>query len=136
MSPWRVDAASILSRGCYRGTDTYGDVDTRLVIFQTDANGSESACGAATYYPTPGTGNGFEGNYLRTRVRDDIHHLKVYMPAKHRLVLSSSCAPKLNIRVRVRAVAGDPIKIDGSRTAGGVLYSLSNGIARGITDGP
>lgn len=29
------------------GTDTYGDIDTRLVIFQTDANGSESACGAA-----------------------------------------------------------------------------------------
>lgn len=99
-------------------------VDTRLVVVQLNAAGGTCA---VTRVPAAGTGSSTDKAYYRTTIRDETHHLKIHHRVA-RLAASSACGtsePRFSLRLEVRRVSGQPVKIEGS--SGTAV--LSNAIA-------
>ncbi|HVL32172.1 MAG TPA: hypothetical protein VM600_01165, partial [Actinomycetota bacterium] len=131
---------------CYRATasciyavDRFGGmtgskamVDSRLEVIQLDANGFAAGCGARTQWPAAGSGSSPDRNYMRSTITRDVHHMKFRYQLRMPISSAEGCTRTFLIRVVVRSVAGDPVKIAGSRlnSRGGVRLAFSNGFAR------
>jgi hypothetical protein len=90
-----------------------GVVETRLEVTPIDYAGV--ACGPVTFDPAPRKGNGTHRAFRRFAIWHRVHHYKT----SHRLVarLPATCgAGGVSVRVYVRSLRGDPIKVEGSLT--------------------
>lgn len=131
---------------CYRDTSScidtvdrfggragsYSLLDSRLDVFQLDANGTSAGCGSRASFPALGAGNSPDSNFQRVKVGRNTHHLKLRYQVRMPVSTTEGCTRTFLLRVVLRATEGDPVKLGGSKlnSRGGVRLAFSNGIAR------